>query len=234
MKFQGNSKKFLKIITLLIVILVGITLFKPGGPFGTYKLKDDISRVENEDHYSLTMEDLKNFLLEINPRANIYMGSSETDISIPIHSSIRIGFTFTQIDSPTHSKSGKYYSQNLYFNNRKFTGYSLEENGKLAAISVTSDGSYIRGSTVGDFLNDYPPQFKGSVVKELRKNANILNNILNASKTQQEFNQFTKQILRGKTIRIGESASLGDSIAILNSRDSYLIITFFPKYNDSE
>ena len=233
MKFQDNSEKFLKIITLLLLILVGITLFKVGGPFKTYKLKDDISRVENEDHYSLTMEDLKNFLLEIDPKANIRMGASETDTSISLFS-IRLGITHTLASYTSYSKSGTYYSQDLYFNSRKFTGYSLEENGKLAAISVTSDGAYIRGLMLSDFLNDDPPQFENSVIKELIKNANILNNILNTSETQQEFDKFVRQNLGSNNIRIDESASLGDSIALLNLRGRYLTITFFPKYSESE
>ena len=219
-----DLKKIIGKIRIIIFVCVAIFVagkyFLTGSIGKTYKLSQDISRVENEHVYSITFDDLVKLLEEINPKAKI-----ETDSTSRSHEN--------------KTTKAKYYSRSLTFNNHKITCYSEEENGKLGNLIIFSGRGLGKSYKTTKDANGIPRanpeslEFKENTTNAFKRNAGILNNVLNASTTQKDLNKFLNKNI-GKKIVTGGNVDVGDSNVFFFVDGHSLALSFIPKQNNVE
>lgn len=216
-----DLKKIISKIRIVIFVCAAIFVagkyFLTGSIGKTYKLSQDISRVENEQIYSITFDDLVKLLEEINPKATI-----KTDTTAKSHEN--------------KTTKNKYYSRSLTFNNHKITCYSEEENGKLGNLIIFSGRGLGKSYKMTKDANGVPRsnpdslEFKQEITNAFKRNAAVLNNVLNASITQKELNKFLNKNI-GKKIVTGGNTDVGDSNIFFFVDGHSLALSFIPKQN---
>ena len=200
-------------IFLCVALFVGSKYFTTGSFNKTYKLKEDISRVENENNFSINFEELTALLEEIDPDAKI-----EPDRM-----------------SRSHEYNGqRYYSNGVTYKGNRIRGYYLEEGGKLLRVEIFSgrgtgkDFQSVPGNTGIQRLQPTTLEFKDTITNALKRNAATLNNVLNQSSTAKELNKFLNANIK-KNIKTGVYADIGDTNVLLFIDDYYLVLSFAPK-----
>jgi len=205
-------------IFVCAAIFIGVKYFMTGSLNKSYKLKEDISRVENEKNFSITFEELAVLLQEIDPKATIKKDDKA---------------------KTNDAKDGsKYFTQELTFKGSKILGYSYEEKGKLIAIEIYSGRGLPKGTKMIKDSKGIPRaqassvEFKTQTTDLLKRNAAILNNILNPSTTEKELYKFLRTNI-GKNIKTGVNTDVGDTTVDFygDSRYYTLILSFSPKRN---
>ncbi|MGF6905815.1 hypothetical protein [Fusobacterium sp. PH5-44] len=219
MDLKKNLNKIRIVIFLCAAIFLAGKYFLTGSVGKTYKLSQDISRVENEQNYSITFDEFAKLLEEIDPKANIKADSSSKS-------------------HENKTTKAKYYSRSLTFNSHRITCYSAEENGKLANLIIFSGRGLGKSYQSTKDANGVPRinpnslEFKTTVTSAFKKNAAILNNILNSSATQKDLNKFLNKNI-GKKIITGLDADVGDSNIYFFVDGHSLALSFIPKQSNT-
>lgn len=190
-------KQITKILGILVIV-IGIFVFKLFLlPNSIAKTKDNISRVENSDNYSITFNELISLLEETAKKEKIEVKTSNRTVTLG---------------------KKKYYKSTAYLKKYLIEGFS-EEDGKLALIKIYS--------TQGKFKSATRIEFNETLIKNFRKYATFLSNVLNSDKNQKEVLEFlTKQT--GKKISPARKNIDNFSISLSVSGKS-LIVTFRPQ-----
>lgn len=190
-------KQITKILGILVIV-IGIFVFKLFLlPNSIAKTKDNISRVENSDNYSITFNELISLLEETAKKEKIEVKTSNRTVTLG---------------------KKKYYKSTAYLKKYLIEGFS-EEDGKLALIKIYS--------TQGKFKSATRIEFNETLIKNFRKYATFLSNVLNSDKNQKEVLEFlTKQT--GKKISPARKNIDNFSISLSVSGKS-LVVTFRPQ-----
>lgn len=191
-------KQITKILGILVIV-IGIFICKLFLlPNSIAKTKDNISRVESSDNYSITFNELISLLEETAKREKIEVKTSNRAVTLG---------------------KKKYYKNTAYLKKYLIEGFSEEEDGKLALIKIYS--------TQGKFKSTTRIEFNETLIKNFRKYAALLSNVLNSDKNQKEVFEFlTKQT--GKKISPARKNIDNFSISLSVSGKS-LVVTFRPQ-----
>ena len=187
--------KILGILVIAIIIFAGKLFFLPNS---IAKTKDNISRVESSDNYSITFNELVSLLEETAKKEKIEVKTSNRTVTL---------------------NKKKYFKSTLYLKTYLIEGFSDEKDGKLVMVKIYSP--------LGKFKSTTRIEFNESLIKNFRRYAALLNNVLNSDKNQKEVLEFlTKQT--GKKIAPARK-NIDNSTVSLSVSGKSLVVTFRPQ-----
>lgn len=187
--------KILGILVIAIIIFAGKLFFLPNS---IAKTKDNISRVESSDNYSITFNELVSLLEETAKKEKIEVKTSNRTVTL---------------------NKKKYFKSTLYLKTYLIEGLSKEKDGKLVMVKIYSP--------LGKFKSTTRIEFNESLIKNFRRYATLLNNVLNSDKNQKEVLEFlTKQT--GKKIAPARK-NIDNFTVSLSVSGKSLVVTFRPQ-----